>query len=114
MSDVAHLFSDGGNDNEVNTYYVNSVQIRQGKLVDAEIVALGGPQAAGIPVPHPKLITSLSGNNLTISWDAGVTGFNLESTASLMNPIWSPVSGVINNSVLVTIGPGSRFYHLKD
>jgi len=114
LSDVAHLFSDGGNDNEVNTYYVNSVQVRQGKLVDSEIAALGGPQAAGIPVPHPKLITSLTGNNLTISWDVGVTGFNLESSTSLTSPIWSPVSGVTNNSVSVIIGPGSKFYHLKD
>ena len=114
MSDVAHLFSDGGNDNEVNTYYVNSVQIRQGKLGDAEIAALGGPQATGIPVPHPKLITSLTGNNLTISWDAGVTGFNLEGTTNLTNPNWLPVPGVTNNSVSVNSNIGSKFYRLKD
>jgi hypothetical protein len=43
LSDVAHLFSDGGGDNEVNTYYVDSVQFREGKLGDAEIVALSKP-----------------------------------------------------------------------
>src|SRR5947207_3707945 len=51
LSDVAHLFSDGGHDNEVNTYYVNSVQIREGKMADYDVVALGGPSAAGIPLP---------------------------------------------------------------
>ncbi len=114
LSTVAHLFSDGGNDNEVNTYFVNSVQIRQGKLVDAEIMALGGAQATGIPVPHPKLITSVSGKNLTISWDLGVTGFNLESNTNLTTSTWSAVPGVINNSVTVLIGAGSNFYRLKD
>jgi len=114
LSDVAHLFSDGGNDNEVNTFYVSSVQVRQGKLVDAEITALGGPQATGIPVPHPKLITSVAGNTLTISWDLGVTGFTLESSSSLTIPSWSPVPGVTNNSVSVSTSTGTKFYRLKD
>ncbi len=117
LSDVAHLFSDGGHDDEVNTYYVNSIQIRSGKLGDAEIVALGGPQAAGIPgssvVSRPKLNTHLTGSSLKISWDAGVTGFVLESADTLTNPNWSSVSGVINNSVSVDAGTGSKFYRLR-
>ena len=52
LTNVAHLFSDGGHDDEVNTYYVNSVQIRAGKLSDDEAAALGGPQASGIPLPY--------------------------------------------------------------
>ncbi len=123
LSDVAHLFSDGGGDNEVNTYYVNSVQIRDGKLADDEVAALGGPQAAGIPlnipsgppVTQPRLTTttSISGNNLTISWDAAATGYGLESSSSLTNPNWLPVSGVNNNSVVVDTSTGTRFYRLK-
>ena len=83
-------------------------------MADAEIVALGGPQAAGIPVPHPKLITSLNGQTLTLSWDAAVAGFSPESTTSLTTPNWVPVVGATNNSVSVTIGPGSKFFRLKD
>jgi hypothetical protein len=114
LSDVAHIFSDGGHDNEVNSYYVNSVQVREGKMADSEIVALGGPQASGIPVPHPKLITSVNGNSLTLSWDPAVAGFNPESTPSLANPVWTALAGAVNNSVTVTIGPGNQFFRLKD
>jgi hypothetical protein len=121
LSDVAHLFSDGGHDNEVNTYYVNSVQIRNSKLADSEIAALGGPQASGIPggqptgsPPLPTLsVTRSAGGSLTISWDAATTGFNLESTINLINPNWLPVPGVINNSVQINPNAGTQFYRLK-
>ena len=120
LSDVAHLFSDGGHDNEVNTYYVNSVQIRDTKLTDAEVVSLGGPQADGIPggrpmTAQPKLnaATGISGNNLTISWDAAATGFTLEVTGSLTNPNWMLVQGINNNSVVVDTRTGTSFYRLK-
>jgi len=120
LSDVAHLFSDGGHDNEVNTYYVNSVQIRDSKLADSEVAALGGPQVWGIPGGQPvataptlSTVRNASGNNLTISWDATVTGFNLESTTSLTNPNWLPVPGVINNSVVVDTKSATQFYRLK-
>jgi len=114
LSNVANIFSDGGHDNEVNSFYVNSIQVREGKMADSEIVALGGPQAAGIPVPHPKLVTSVSGHTLTLSWDTAVSGFSPESTDSLTIPNWLPVPGATNNSVSVTIGTGSKFYRLKD
>src|ERR1041385_6319902 len=84
LSDVAHLFSDGGHDNEVNTYYVNSVQIRDTKLADSTIAALGGPQASGIPggppttsLPTLSTAKSADGKSLTISWDPTTTGFTL-------------------------------------
>ena len=50
---TAVLFGDGDQD-ERRIMYVNAVQIRTGRLSDAEIVALGGPSAAGIPVTIPK------------------------------------------------------------
>src|SRR5262249_47433503 len=110
LSDVAHLFSDGEHDNEVNTYYVNSVQIRSGKLSDSDVAALAGPQAAGIPlaiptgsgqVTPPKLSVTLSQTGLTISWDPSFTGFVLETTPSLSSPSWTPVPAVSGNSVKV-------------
>jgi len=117
---VAHLFSDGGHDNEVNTYYVNSVQIRDSKLSDSEVATLGGPEAAGIPhgqpsSAQPKLTTTTgaNGNSLTISWDDAASGYSLEGTGSLTNPNWSPVQGVNNNSVLVDTSTGTRFYRLR-
>jgi hypothetical protein len=62
------LFSDGDGDNERRKMWVNSIQIRAGKLSDAEIVALGKPTAAGIPVVAPK--SGVSGQ-----WD-----FNVNNT----------------------------------
>jgi peptide methionine sulfoxide reductase MsrB len=122
LSDVAHLFSDGGHDDEVNTYYANSVQIRDGKLDDYEAIALGGPQASGIPVvipgsgpvtTRPTLNLSRSPTGLTISWDASVTGFVLETTPSLSSPNWTTVQGVTGNSVTVSTGAGAAFYRLS-
>jgi len=42
--------------------WVNSIQIRAGKLSDAEMVALGGPAANGIPVAIPQ-------SDVTGQWD---------------------------------------------
>ena len=121
LSDVAHLFSDGGHDDEVNTYYANSVQIRDGKLDDYEAIALGGPQASGIPlvipgsgtVTRPTLSLSWSPTGLTISWDASATGFVLETTPSLSSPNWTTVQGVTGNSVTVSASVGAAFYRLR-
>ncbi len=58
---TALLFADGDQD-ERREWYVNSVQIREGKLSDAEMIALGGPSGAGIPVAIPH--TTVTGQ-----WD---------------------------------------------
>src|SRR5207253_7789916 len=55
------LFADGDNDDR-RLLYVNSVQIRSGKLSDAQIVAMGGPSAGGIPVALPE-------SSVTGQWD---------------------------------------------
>jgi hypothetical protein len=65
LAPTAILFADGDGDNERRKMWVNSVQIRAGKLSDAEIVALGKPSAAGIPVVAPK--SGVSGQ-----WDFNV------------------------------------------
>ncbi len=57
----AVLFGDGDRD-ERGTCYVNSVQVRSGKLSDAEIAALGAPSASGVPTTTPQ--TTVSGQ-----WD---------------------------------------------
>ncbi len=48
LGTVAILFADGDQD-ERRRMWVNSVQIREGRISDAEAVVLGGPSAAGIP-----------------------------------------------------------------
>ncbi|MBL9175096.1 MAG: hypothetical protein JNL10_16270, partial [Verrucomicrobiales bacterium] len=57
----AALFGDG-DDGELHPVYVNSVQIRSGKLSDAELAALGAATASGIPVVLPK-------SNVAGQWD---------------------------------------------
>lgn len=53
LAKTAILFGDGDQD-ERRVMYVNAVQIRSGRLSDAQIVALGGPSAEGIPVVLPS------------------------------------------------------------
>ena len=102
--------------------FVSSVQIRSGKLSDAEMVALGGPSPDGLPVvigaaaPAPtrpviKLTRNADGS-LTLSWSASAT-YVLESSASLSGAAWTPVGGVANNSVTITASSASAFYRLK-
>src|SRR5690606_17000178 len=44
------LFAD--EDNERQDMWVNAIQIREGRMSDEEIAALGGPDASGIPLPY--------------------------------------------------------------
>ena len=73
LQPTAVLFGDGDQD-ERREIWVNSIQIRSGKLSDAELAALGGPTARGIPVAIPGAISnaptltlSRSANQLTIT-----------------------------------------------
>ena len=61
---TAILFADGDlpNPDERREWWVNSIQIRAGKLSDAEMVALGGPSADGIP----QIIRA---DNIAGQWD---------------------------------------------
>ncbi len=61
----------------------------------------------------PVLSFARSGNQLTLSWPPDVTGFILEATPGLVAPSWTPVPGVVNNSVTVDISTGTRFFRLK-
>ena len=71
LQDYAILFADGDQD-ERRVWYVNSIQVRDGKLSDAQMVALGKPGASGIPLATPQ--TTVMGQ---WDFDAG----NLAATA---------------------------------
>jgi hypothetical protein len=53
LREFAILFADGDAD-ERRRIWVNSVQIREGKLSDAQLAFLGGPSASGIPLVVPE------------------------------------------------------------
>jgi len=58
---TAILFGDGDQD-ERRVMWVDSIQIRAGKLSDAEMAALGGPSGSGVPVAIPQ-------TDVTGQWD---------------------------------------------
>ena len=103
----------------MNTVYVNSLQFRDGTMTADQVLALGAATAAGIPIPLtsnptlPTLAFNRTGTTVTISWNVAITGFNLDSTASLSASTWSPEPNVVNNSVAITIGAGNKFFRLK-
>ena len=49
LQEFSILFGDGNQD-ERRVWYVNSIQVRDGKLSDDALIALGGPEAGGIPI----------------------------------------------------------------
>jgi hypothetical protein len=116
MPEFSVLFGDNGD--ERIAAYVNSIQVRSVKLSDAELEFLGGPTAAGIPVVIPMaalpvLTVARSETGVNLSWPGEVTGFVLESTEDLSNPVWTTVPGVADNSVTVPVEAGNRFFRLS-
>ena len=83
------------------------------------IVALGAAATAentpAIPV-DPATVTlavKRDGNKVTVSWAPSVTGYILESTGSLSDPIVSPVPNVVNNSVVIPVEAGNKYFRLR-
>jgi hypothetical protein len=93
---TAILFADGDHD-ERRTMWVNSIQIRAGKLSDAECYALGGPDAAGIPQVIPQ--STVSGQ-----WDFefGDLGASIGADLQYFDPTFDGPSGT--NANLTTFG----------
>jgi hypothetical protein len=115
LAPTAILFQDGDQD-ERRVMYVSSVQIRSGKLTDAEMAALGGPSSTGIPIlipAVPKLSVSYGGGSVTISWPEEVTGFKLERTSSLETPVWTEVTDRVGNSATLSASANGFFRLVK-
>jgi hypothetical protein len=111
----------GDEDGERHPAYVSSIQVRDGKMSDAELAALGPPTATGIPLfvtGAPTVVAALDiqrlGNTLSIVWPPGLTGYVLQSSPSLTTPNWQPVAGVIADcaGATVPLGTGTQFFRL--
>jgi hypothetical protein len=91
---------------------VNEARVYGSALTASEIAMfyqLGPDQPAAA-----KLNYSLSGTSLTLSWSSSLAGFILESTDNLRTAAWTPVPGVVNNSVTVsTTAATPTFYRLR-
>jgi hypothetical protein len=110
---TALLFAD--EDGETNPGYVNSIQFRNGLMTDAEVLALGGVTADGIPLPaeQPVITSAVKvGNNIVISWQ-GAAGLRLKQNADITGGSWTEVPGTAGaNSATIPIGAGPAFFRL--
>lgn len=64
-------------------------------------------------VPDVTLKISQTPAGIVIQWPAEVTGFALESSATLPGTTWNPVAGVANNSVTITPTGDAAYYRLR-
>ena len=87
MGPTAILFGDGDQD-ERREMWVNSIQIRNGRISDAEAFLLGAPSADGIP---QKLATA----NVTGQWDFqyGDLGASIGASLQYLDPAFDGPSG---------------------
>ena len=97
----ALLFAD---DNvEAQPGYVSSIQIRNGRLSDAQIARLGGPSAKKIPGP---IRLAHNAGQVVIEWTGGVP---LQSAENVTGP-WTDVPGATSPySVPTPLGPRKFF-----
>ena len=79
-----------------------------------------GPHFYGVTLQQtaaaiaPQLHIARSGPQFTISWNAGISGFTLQSTTNLANPNWIAVPGVTTNGITVTNPTGNTFFRLHN
>ncbi len=117
LAPTALLFADGDQD-ERRVMYVNSVQIRNGRLSNAEIEAMGGPSPAGIPVVLPVLAPAVpptvtvarGASSITVSWPADSL-LKLQSAPAISGP-WTVVPGVTGNSATLDSSTGNLYLRL--
>ena len=69
-------------------------------------------------IAGPSLKLTRSGQQITLQWPANATGFNLQTTSSLLSGSWTAVTGTITvvnglNTITLNIGSAPAFYRLK-
>lgn len=94
---------------------VNSLFFTDRPMSAAELQALGGPTAAGIPAPAPAksaITATLEGTTLKLEWTGG-SGVVLQKTPSLGAPNWQDVPGTLGaSSANETVSGEAGFYRL--
>lgn len=119
LQSSALLFTD--EDNETAAGVVNSVQLRARRLSDAEISALGGASASGIPLNIPSqqgggdikvAKVSANGRILTIEWTGGTGPFLVERKNSVTDGNWLPVASTTERSVMTAMIGSAGFYRV--
>ncbi len=95
LDQVALLFGDENQENAAG--FVNSVQIRNRALTDLELADLGGPSAAGLPLPATPALRVLSPN-----------GGELYQAGSTQRVVWSATNP--SGGVQIDLYRGSSFY----
>ena len=91
-------------DGDLAPMYISSVQIRNGRMTDASIAAMGSPTATKIP---GSIKATKSGSSIVIDW----TGNVLEGAAS-PSGTWSEVTGAAHPYVLSSPA-GNRFFRVR-
>ncbi|HZO54523.1 MAG TPA: hypothetical protein VFB63_17555 [Bryobacteraceae bacterium] len=99
----ARLFAD--NDVDTQLGFVSSIQLRAGRLSDAAIAAMGGPQATKIP--GAACATATAGN-VTIRWSGSV----LEAADNITGP-WAQVVGAARPYAVPTPLGARKFYRAR-
>ncbi|HSY44049.1 MAG TPA: hypothetical protein VK811_09055, partial [Candidatus Acidoferrum sp.] len=69
----------------------------------------------GVSTTSTNLVSSVSGNQLTLSWPTDHTGWTLQSETNLLGN-WQNVSGsTVTNQMIITVSPAyqSVFYRLE-
>ena len=103
-SNWALLFAD--DNTEARRGYVSSIQIRNGRLADAQIARLGGPSAKKIPGAI-RLLNN--GGPLVIEWSGGVP---LQSADQVTGP-WSDIAGATSPYSVPMPLTQKKFYRPK-
>jgi len=65
-------------------------------------------------IPSPTLSIARIADKVTLSWGpADAVGYTPQNSTTLANPQWAPVStGVVSNSVTLSVGAANQFYRL--
>jgi hypothetical protein len=106
--------------------WVDSIQIRSGKMTDDEMIAMGGPLGTTVPVspvgptaivPETTELTVIDAGSgqITLTWPS-ISGhgtvYSLESSPTLAEGSWTTVP-TTGNSATLPVGPGSMFFRLR-
>lgn len=119
LGEAALLFTD--EDNETAAGFVNSIQFRPLALSDAEVAALGGPSAEGIPLalpfviapePPPTVSVALVGDQVQLTWTGGTAPFQVQRKASLTDTEWNAVTTTDQRTTTVPADATSGFFRI--